>query len=298
MANNSWNTRGPHLAYVLSVPAKDRHPRLRRAKAATLFVVALCLARLSAAAPGWQASLTKDPPGDFPELRPLRANYVFGWSGITAATAEVHFTKPVEDRFELEATGRTVGLVRALWRLDLNYHATADAKTLRPSEVNQIETYRWKKLTTHLTFTSSGVRRVRTDSQASLPGSNTPKDFNFSNLYDLHAAMLYLRSQPLRDHSVYRVVVYPATSAYLATISVVGREKISVRAGTYNAIKCDLRLNRIGKNLELQPHKKFRRASIWVSDDGDRVLLRAEAQIFVGSVFAELRSIHFETPRP
>jgi hypothetical protein len=243
-------------------------------------------------------SLTKDPPGDFPELRPLRANYVFGWSGITAATAEVHFTKPGEDRFQLEATGRTVGLVRALWRLDLNYRATADANTLRPLEVNQVETYRWKKLTTHLTFTSTGVTRVRTDSQATSPGSNTPKDFNFSNLYDLHAAMLYLRSQPLHDHSVYRIVVYPATSAYLATISVVGREKISVRAGSYNAIKCDLRLNRIGKNLELQPHKKFRRATIWVSDDSDRVLLRAEAQIFVGSVFAELRSIKFETARP
>ena len=243
-------------------------------------------------------SLTKDPPGDFPELRPLRANYVFGWSGITAATAEVHFTKPAEDRFQIDGTGRTVGLVRALWRLDVTHRATADANTLRPVEVNQVETYPWKKLTTHLTFTSSGVRRVRTDSQTTSPGSNTPKEFNFSNLYDLHAAMLYLRSQPLRDHSVYRVVVYPATSAYLATLSVVGREKISVRAGSYNAIKCDLRLNRIGKNLELQPHKKFRRATIWVSDDNDRILLRAEAQIFVGSVFAELRSIHFETARP
>ncbi len=276
---------------------QHRHPR-RIKPAASLLLITLGLVSLKAHAANWQASLTKDPPGDFPEPRPLHANYVFGWSGITAATAEVHFTQPGEDRFQLEGTGRTVGLVRALWRLDLNYRAIADANTLRPVEVNQVESYRWKKLTTHLTFTSSGVRRVRTDSQATSPGSNTPKDFNFSNLYDLHAAMLYLRSQPLHDRSVYRVVVYPATSAYLATVSVVGREKISVRAGSYNAIKCDLRLNRIGKNLELQPHRKFRRASIWVSDDSDRVLLRAEAQIFVGSVFAELRSIHFETARP
>jgi len=276
---------------------QHRHPR-RIKPAASLLLITLGFLSLKAHAANWQASLSKDPPGDFPEPRPLRANYVFGWSGITAATAEVHFTQPGEDRFQLEGTGRTVGLVRALWRLDLNYRAIADANTLRPVEVNQVESYRWKKLTTHLTFTSSGVRRVRTDSQATSPGSNTPKDFNFSNLYDLHAAMLYLRSQPLHDRSVYRIVVYPATSAYLATVSVVGREKISVRAGSYNAIKCDLRLNRIGKNLELQPHRKFRRASIWVSDDSDRVLLRAEAQIFVGSVFAELRSIHFETARP
>jgi uncharacterized protein DUF3108 len=92
-------------------------------------------------------------------------------------------------------------------------------------------------------------------------------------------------------------MVYPATNAYLATLTVVGREKISVRAGTYNAIKLDLQLKRIGKHLELEPHKKFRRATIWVSDDAERVLLRIEAQIFVGTVFAELQSVHFDTPR-
>ena len=51
--------------------------------------------------------------------------------------------------------------------------------------------------------------------------------------------MLYLRSQPLQDHDVYRVVVYPTTSPYpaLATLTVTGREKISLRPGIYQAIK-------------------------------------------------------------
>jgi hypothetical protein len=103
-----------------------------------------------------------------------------------------------------------------------------------------------------------------------------------------------LRSQPLRDRSVYRIMVYPATNAYLATVSVVGHEKISVHAGAYNAIKLDLELKRLGKHLELEPHRKFRRATIWVSDDAERLLLRIEAQIFVGTVWAELQSVHFD----
>jgi hypothetical protein len=106
-----------------------------------------------------------------------------------------------------------------------------------------------------------------------------------------------LRSQPLKDRSAYHVVVYPATNAYLATVTVVGREKISVRAGTYNAIKLNLQLKRINKRLELEPHRKFRRATIWVSDDSERLLLRIEAQVFVGTVFAELQSVHFDAPR-
>ena len=110
--------------------------------------------------------------------------------------------------------------------------------------------------------------------------------------------MLYLRSQPLLDKSSYRVVVYPTTSAYLATVTVAGREKISVGAGNYNAIKLDLQLSKVGKTFELEPHKKFRRATIWISDDADRMVLRAEAQIFVGTVFAELQSVRFDSAKP
>jgi hypothetical protein len=115
-------------------------------------------------------------------------------------------------------------------------------------------------------------------------------------LYDLHSAALYLRSQPLKEGNVYRLAIYPATNAYLASIKVIGRDKISVHAGTYNAIKLDLQLKRIGKHLELEPHKKFRRGTIWVSDDPERLILRVEAQIFVGTVFAELQSMRFDNP--
>ena len=109
--------------------------------------------------------------------------------------------------------------------------------------------------------------------------------------------MLYLRSQPLKERAVYRVVAYPATNAYLATITVVGREKVSVHAGSYNAIKLDLQLKRVGKKRQLEPHRKFRRATIWVSDDAERLLLRIEAQVFVGTVFADLQSVSFDTPK-
>ncbi len=247
-------------------------------------------------AANWQGTLSKQPAGNFPELRPLKASYRFGWSGLTAATGEIHFTKPSNDKFQLEGTGRTTGLVRALWKLDVNYRGLANAETLTPIETQQIENYRSKRIVTHLTFTNSGVTRARTEGQGSTAETKT-KQFAFPNLFDLHSAALYLRSQPLQQASIYRLVVYPATSPYLTTITVLGREKISVRAGSYNAIKLDLRLKRIGKNLQLQPHRKFRRATIWVSDDTERLIVRVEAQIFVGTVFAELQSMHFDNQK-
>jgi hypothetical protein len=249
----------------------------------------------SSLAENWEATLSKDPVGNFPELRPLRASYRFGWSGLTAATGDVHFTKPSENKFQLDGTGRTIGFVRALWKLDVSYQAIASPETLRPIEAQQIETYRSKKIVTHLTFTNNGVTRARTEGKGAAEAKT--RQFNFPNLFDLFSAMLYLRSQPLKDRSVYRVVAYPATNAYLATVTVVGREKISVHAGSYSAIKLDLRLKRIGKHRQLEPHRKFRRATIWVSDDAERLLLRIEAQVFVGTVFAELQSVSFDNPK-
>jgi Protein of unknown function (DUF3108) len=249
----------------------------------------------SSFAENWEATLSKDPAGNFPELRPLRASYRFGWSGLTAATGDVHFTKPSENKFQLDGTGRTIGFVRALWKLDVSYQAIASLETLWPIEAQQIETYRSKKIVTHLTFTNNGVTRARTEGKGGAEAKT--RQFNFPNLFDLFSAMLYLRSQPLKDRSVYRVVAYPATNAYLATVTVVGREKISVHAGSYSAIKLDLQLKRIGKHRQLEPHRKFRRATIWVSDDAQRLLLRIEAQVFVGTVFAELQSVSFDNPK-
>jgi hypothetical protein len=268
--------------------------RVRQSKAGKLLLALAFGCCSNALAADWQASVSKEPPGKFPELRPFRAIYNFGWSGFTAGTGEAHFNKPSEQRFELQGTGKTIGLARALWRFDVNLRAVADAHTLRPIETTQIETVRNKKIITHLTFTSNDVTRSRTEGPGA--GTTKSKQFSFPNLIDLHGAMLYLRSQPLRDRNTHRLVVYPATNAYLATITVVGREKVSVRAGTYSAIKLDLQLKKVGKNLELEPHKKFRRATVWVSDDADRLILRVEAQIFVGSVFAELQSVRFDNP--
>lgn len=258
---------------------------------ATVAFLALCSSSL---AENWEATVSKDPPGNFPELRPLRASYRFGWSGFTAATGDVHVTKPSQDTFQLDGTGRTIGLVRALWKLDVNYQAVTSAGTLRPIEIDQTENYRSKKIATHLAFTNTGVTRKRTEGKGA--AETKTRQFNFPNLFDLFSAMLYLRSQPLKDRSIYRVVAYPATNAYLATVTVIGREKISVHAGNYNAIKLDLQLKRIGKQRQLEPHRKFRRATIWVSDNTERLLLRIEAQVFVGTVFAELQSVRFDNP--
>ena len=245
----------------------------------------------------WEATVTASSPPSFPGPRPMHARYGLSWSGFPGANADVRLTKPAGDRFQFNGTVHTIGLVRALWKFDGTHASRVDAGTFHPLEMKQIENVRNKKIVTSLSFDSSGVTSRETETPGPSAGPKIRR-FDFPNLFDLYSALLYLKSQSLQDRSIQRIVVYPATSAYLATVTVLGRERLTGPSGTYNAIKLDLESSKVGKNRELEPHRKFRRATVWLSDDSDRLLLRIQAQIFVGTVVGELQSVEFEGGRP
>ena len=245
----------------------------------------------------WEAKLSPFVPGSFAEPRPLRARDNFGWSGFAAATVDFRLEKLSNDRFQLEAHGGTVGLARTLWKFDLRHTALSDAKTLRPVSVQEDQKLRAKEVATALTYSPTGVSSAREERSDGAVKSKT-RHFDFPNILSINSALLFLRTQPLTDGASYRVAVYPATSAYLCTVTVIGRERLAVASGKQEAIKLDVQLSKIGENRELTPHKKFRKATVWLSNDADRLVLRVEAQVFIGQVFAELQSVQFDNPIP
>mgnify|MGYP003693781175 CR=1 FL=1 len=118
-------------------------------------------------------------------------SYRFGWSGLTAATGDVHFTKPSENKFQLDGTGRTIGFVAGV--------VETGCRAIRPSPAprhcgqskpSKSRTYRSKKIVTHLTFTNNGVTRARTEGKGAAEAKT--RQFNFPNLFDLFSAMLYV----------------------------------------------------------------------------------------------------------
>jgi hypothetical protein len=246
-----------------------------------------------AVAASWQSTVTASATPSFPNPRPLHSRYGFSWSGFPCATAEIKLDKAPGNRLQLDLTTRTIGLARTLWKFDATGTSVVDAATLRPIGVRQFENDRDQKILTELAFNAAGVVSKITET-----GKETKvRRLDFSHLFDLQSAMLYLRSQPLQEGSIQRIVVCSSSAPYLATVTVLGRERVTVPAGTYNAIKFDLQLNRI-KDGELQPHRKFRRAQAWLSDDADRLFLKMEAQVFIGSVMCQLQSVDFENPKP
>jgi hypothetical protein len=256
---------------------------------------------------GWRAELTPVVPGKF-AARPLgEATYSFGWSGLTAARGSMKFFRPQPGFSRLELEAHTTGAVRALWRLDALAISICDTTTLHPVRVRQVEHYKKKiSLTAHefdpteviyskgsrLTEPSPDFYRDAPASREQLrvfTGGKASR-FRFPDVLDLQSALLFVRSQPLAKGNSIRLVIYQDNSAYLATLRVAEREQITVPAGTFPAIKLELDLRWVDKHLALKPHARFKRAAGWISDDKRRLLLKLEADVFVGSIWAELNS--------
>src|SRR5260370_9163470 len=67
-----------------------RQARFRTGQCMAMVLFAFCSGSLAA---NWQSTVSKEPPGDFPGLRPLHATYRFGGSGLTAAYGVGPFKK-------------------------------------------------------------------------------------------------------------------------------------------------------------------------------------------------------------
>ncbi len=254
-----------------------------------LAVALLAVAR-PAFAGDWRESLTPSKPGKFAPLPPLKATYRFGWGALSAARAQFDFSKLPRGELRLTVSTATSGAVRALWRMDARHEAICRQAALRPVSLVQTETYSDESLRTRVTFDAEGVSRLR----ESVPANGKPartKRFECPNVFDLQTGLLFVRSQPLRTGDIYRFVVYPAVGAYLARVSVVGSEKMQAAGRSYEAVKLEIQLQAVEKNLRLAAHKKFKRATAWLSDDRDRLLLKIAADVAVGSVWAELEKV-------
>jgi hypothetical protein len=257
----------------------------------TIFAALASTLVANAAADDWQAGLTQKP-GSFAPLRPLKATYDFGWSGFKAARAEVDFSRTKSGQYQLKVTGSSIGAARALWKMDSVSTSLVRPKFLLPVELVQNEVYSDETRKTTVVFGSESVSRTRETKPAD-DGSGKTKRFKFAPVHDLHSALLFVRSQPLEQGDKVRVVVYPAAEAYLAELEVLGKETVKAAGRSWPAIKLGLKLQRVNKKLKLEPHKKFKKASAWLSNDPDRLLLKIETEVMIGKVWMELSTFQF-----
>jgi hypothetical protein len=242
---------------------------------------------------GWKENLTSDSAGPFPPIRPFEAEFRIGWSEIEAGEARVKMTG-ASDRMRLEGSGGTTGMARMLWQLDATLAATSSKPNFETIYSMQIENYASRKIETQIVRRPDGIWRLRENIP---PGENPArwKKIKLAPLRDLFSGMLFIRSKPLARGETVSTVIFPGDSPFFVEMKSLGTETIQIAGSPRDAIKLDIKIHRINlkKGDTLEAHGKFRSGTVWLSNDADRLPLRAEVDIFIGYVFAELKTVTF-----
>lgn len=251
------------------------------------------LAAVSGASPyaAWESSVTPPATHPFPAIEPFDATYQFGWEGLRAGSADVHVSRGEKGSCTITASGGPNRVIRKLWEYQASYFGEAGPSGEVPSWFHMDEHISKGDLLSDAVFHPDSVfscHRMLTEVK---PWSET----SVPEVRDLFAAMLFVRSQPLLDGDQLRLVVFPDQDTYLVDLNVVGRDTLTVEGKKVKAIKFTLRIQRVetrGAMIgSLKPHQKFHSGRVWMSDDQRRIPLRAEVDVFIGSVFGEMKKV-------
>ncbi len=240
----------------------------------------------------WQSTLSPDVAGPFPEIRPFQAEYRLGWAEIPAAKARAAIS--YEGRHAiLTSSGGTTGFARTLYQLDASLDACATRNSFQTIHSQQLEKYATRTLSTRIEGKNGNLTSLREWISPDCKPAKW-KPVKISPIRDLFAASLFIRSQSLAKGEKVRTLVFPGGSPFLVDIESLGPEKIPIAGTPRDALRLDIKIQSVNtkKANALEPHHKFRSGTLWLSNDPDRILLRAEVQVFVGYVFAELSSFH------
>src|SRR5204862_4950372 len=103
------------------------------------------------------------------------------------------------------ATLVTTGPFPSLWSMSAEHTSLVHPETLQPASLVQSETYSDESRTTSVVFGPEGAARTR-ETKPKDKDSGKTKRFKFAPVFDLHSALLFIRSQSLKNGQTVRLV--------------------------------------------------------------------------------------------
>lgn len=259
-------------------------------RALMLGVVAL-LPVIASAAPEWRKELNSPNAGAHPAIKPQALEYRLSWRGtINAGNLRMEIDPPdakKAGRSVVRSSANSTGAAARLFPYSHHFWSEIHPRTLKPVYFQGKETDRRETATTTVRYFPDRVESHE-HSVAKSGGKVTTKDvtFHHRDVHNIFSSLLHIRSQDLSAGRKYTVLCQPFDNPYLVTVESHGAEDHNGRS----AIRCTVSMRKINrKTLELQEYKKLRRpATLWLTNDADRVILELRAAVFIGDVRATL----------
>jgi len=214
-------------------------------------------------------------PGEVLKYR-LKYGFISAAEGtLRVQKSDLKFNqKPV---YHLSAQGKTAGAFNVFYTVNNRYDSYIDTKTFLPYYYTEnIREGKYRR-TDKVKFDQS--KNVVTGNKGVFKGAN--------QTFDLLSAYYFARNLDLSKVGVnqsFSLTYFLNDEVATLAITYLGKERIKTSMGTFNCLKF---------SPEIKPGRIFKKDSrlyLWVTDDGNRIPVKAEVEILVGSVTLELTS--------
>jgi hypothetical protein len=251
----------------------------------------LIAASTALAEPAWKRELSPPAPGAWPAIPPCVLDFQVSWKGmLDSGRLRIEFAPADVEKnglFVIRSTATSTGPAAALFPYQGSFWSELHPASLRPHYFHAVETDHRKTVTTTNHHFPGRVQCVEVARPLKKTTSTRKEqDFAFAPVFDLFSAMLHVRSQKLDAGDQITLLIHPFDNPYLLRVKVAGREVHHGRP----AIRLSVGMRKINrKTLEPRPYQKMKRdATLWLSDDPERIPIELRAPAFIGDVRATL----------
>jgi hypothetical protein len=179
--------------------------------------------------------------------------------------------------FHLLAEGRTAGSFNVFYKVKNRYDSYIDKETLRP--------YLYTENIREANYRRTDKVRFYQDEKKLVSNKGTFK--GNGQTFDVVSAYFFARSldiSTLKQGDKFNMDYFLGDGISKLEVQFVGRERIKTALGTFNCIKF---------SPSIQPGRIFRKDSklyLWITDDANRIPVKAHVEILVGAVTLELKA--------
>lgn len=267
----------------------------------TLLISLLALTGMGvgSAEPDWKSQLSSPKPGTWQRLPPCALDFQLSWKGmLNAGKMRMEFAPKDANKpgsLVIRSSSNSLGAASALFPYQGHTWSELDPVSLKPKFFQASETDRKETSTTTNRYFRDRVESTEvTQSFKKKTTTRKSQTFAASPVFDIFSSMLHIRSQKLANGDRISLLIHPFDNPYLLNVKVLGREVHQ----NQKTIKLSVGMRKIDrKTLELRPYKKMKsEATLWLSDDADRIPIEFRAAVFIGDVRATLS--HFEKLKP
>lgn len=207
-------------------------------------------------------------------------SYKLKYGIFTAAEANLRVQESTtkfggKPALQIVAEGKTAGTFDVFYKVRNRYDSYIDKNTLLPYFYSENRREGSWKHTDKVTFNQAEGKLKAEKGEFTFEGK----------VFDFVSAYYYARSLDISNVKVGETITMPyflEDGIHNLTVTYLGKEKVKCSMGTFNCLKF---------NPTIIPGKIFKKNSklmLWVTDDGNRIPVKAHVEVIVGSLTMDL----------